>query len=312
MTRRLLLLIALILTVTAHAFAQGVQTGTITGSVRDQKDLVMPGVVVTATSPSLLGTRTAATDTNGVYVIAGLPPGAYSVRFERMGFRTVEATQRVALGQTVQVDAAMPVAGVVEEVQVSAETPGILTSVQGGMNFRTEETGKLAAPRTLWGLSELAPGPHRQHAEHVSSHDRGRLCLRQPVSGQWRRRRGQFFRAAEQSVHRGRHRGGPGPDLGDLRRVRALRRRRRQRHHAQRRQPVQRLPAPQFLQPVLDRADAVRSDLERCPYQRYSAQLRGYGRRPRPPGSFVVLRGGTVPVGLVARAAARHRHPVFD
>ena len=158
MTRRLLLLIALILTVTAHAFAQGVQTGTITGSVRDQKDLVMPGVVVTATSPSLLGTRTAATDANGVYVIAGLPPGAYSVRFERMGFRTVEATQRVALGQTVQVDAAMPVAGVVEEVQVSAETPGILTSVQGGMNFRTEETSKLAAPRTLWGLSELAPG----------------------------------------------------------------------------------------------------------------------------------------------------------
>jgi hypothetical protein len=38
-------------------FAQGVQTGTIRGMVKDQQDLAVPGVTVTATSPALQGPR---------------------------------------------------------------------------------------------------------------------------------------------------------------------------------------------------------------------------------------------------------------
>ena len=38
--------------------AQGVQTGTIRGMVKDQQDLAVPGVTVTATSPALQGART--------------------------------------------------------------------------------------------------------------------------------------------------------------------------------------------------------------------------------------------------------------
>ena len=37
--------------VSTVTYAQGVQTGTIRGTVRDQQNLAVPGVTVTATSP---------------------------------------------------------------------------------------------------------------------------------------------------------------------------------------------------------------------------------------------------------------------
>ena len=45
--------------------AQGVQTGTIRGTVHDEQGLAVPGVTVTATSLSLQGPRTQVTDTTG-------------------------------------------------------------------------------------------------------------------------------------------------------------------------------------------------------------------------------------------------------
>ena len=95
--RVLLTCVALTL-VASIASAQGVQTGTLTGTVRDQGNLPLPGAAVTVTSTALQGARTAATDANGVYALAGLPPGIYAVRFELQGMRTAEATQRVDLG----------------------------------------------------------------------------------------------------------------------------------------------------------------------------------------------------------------------
>src|SRR3982751_3246228 len=69
------------------AHAQGVQTGTITGTVQSADGLSLPGVTVTAASPALQGQRTAVTDVNGVYIIRGLPPGTYTVAFELSSFR---------------------------------------------------------------------------------------------------------------------------------------------------------------------------------------------------------------------------------
>ena len=49
----------------ATGFAQGVQTSTIRGVVKDQQGLTMPGVAVTASSPVLQGQRTAVTEMDG-------------------------------------------------------------------------------------------------------------------------------------------------------------------------------------------------------------------------------------------------------
>ena len=74
--------------------AQGVQTGTIRGTVQDQQGLAVPGVTVTATSPALQGRAPTVTDAEGNYTLTALPPGQYEVTFELTGFTTVKQTSR--------------------------------------------------------------------------------------------------------------------------------------------------------------------------------------------------------------------------
>src|SRR5689334_5392929 len=78
--------------------AQGVQTGTIRGTVHDDQGLAVPGVTVTVTSPALQSPRSNTTDTSGGYVFANLPPGPYAVTFELAGFGTVKRDTNVPLG----------------------------------------------------------------------------------------------------------------------------------------------------------------------------------------------------------------------
>src|SRR6266850_7483637 len=107
--------------VATMTYAQGVQTGTIRGMVKDQQNLAVPGVTVTATSPDLQGPRITVTDSQGLYVIRALPPGDYQVRFELNGFATVIRRTAVPLGLTIEQDVSMRAAGVAETVQVVAE-----------------------------------------------------------------------------------------------------------------------------------------------------------------------------------------------
>ena len=81
--------IAFVLVAVGTARAQGVQTGTITGTVQSADGLSLPGVTVTAASPSLQGQRAATTDVNGVYFIKGLPAGTYTVSFVAFGTRNL-------------------------------------------------------------------------------------------------------------------------------------------------------------------------------------------------------------------------------
>jgi hypothetical protein len=60
------LVAATLLLSSTFAYAQGVQTGTVTGIVASTDGLSLPGVTVTATSPALQGERSTVTDTNGV------------------------------------------------------------------------------------------------------------------------------------------------------------------------------------------------------------------------------------------------------
>jgi hypothetical protein len=65
------------------ALAQGA-TSVLTGNVVDaQTRAPVPDVVVTATSPSLQGEQVVVTDPTGLYRIPQLPPGTYSLRFEK-------------------------------------------------------------------------------------------------------------------------------------------------------------------------------------------------------------------------------------
>src|SRR3954467_14285949 len=141
----------------ATSFAQGVQTGTIRGVVKDQQGLPTPGVTVTVTSPALQGPRNVVTDAQGLYAIPALPAGRYTVRFELSGFAPVERQTDVALGLTVDQNVSIRPAGVAETVNVVAETPAPIATPVVGANIKHEEVEALATPRTIQGIASLSP-----------------------------------------------------------------------------------------------------------------------------------------------------------
>ena len=62
----------------------------LTGVVRDPSGAVLPGVTVEASSPALIEqVRSIVTDAQGLYRIADLRPGPYTVKFSLSGFLTL-------------------------------------------------------------------------------------------------------------------------------------------------------------------------------------------------------------------------------
>jgi hypothetical protein len=152
-------LVALIvLTGFGTAHAQGVQVGSITGVVRSADNLAFPGVVVTAKSPALQGSRAATTDVNGAYALRSLPPGVYTITYQISGMRTVEKTVTLELGSSATVDAILQTGTLEEAVTVTAETPTILETTSGGANYKGAEIDTLATGRTVAAIAEIAPG----------------------------------------------------------------------------------------------------------------------------------------------------------
>ncbi|MDQ3350107.1 MAG: carboxypeptidase-like regulatory domain-containing protein, partial [Acidobacteriota bacterium] len=88
MTRLVLLAMVLAAFDVAPAVAQ-IEQGRLTGIVSDAQGALLPGVTVTATSPSLIGTRVAVTEGDGKFLFPALPSGTYALTFELKGFRQV-------------------------------------------------------------------------------------------------------------------------------------------------------------------------------------------------------------------------------
>ncbi len=106
------------LAVAAPAFAQ--QTGAISGKVVDSGGGVLPGVTVEARSDVLPGPRETVTDASGEYRLPALPPGNYTLKFELSGMQIVTREAQVQLAQDTSADATLGVAGVAENVTVTA------------------------------------------------------------------------------------------------------------------------------------------------------------------------------------------------
>src|SRR5918993_1027752 len=135
-------------------------TGTIQGRVTDAGDLVLPGVTVTASSPSMIGTQTQVTGENGTYRFPAVPPGSYTVTFELAGFNTVKREGiQISLGFTGNINVELAVATLQETVTVTGESPVIdttATSVQ--QNFKIEQLNNIPNGRDMWALLAATPG----------------------------------------------------------------------------------------------------------------------------------------------------------
>ena len=153
------LVVAFALSSVAHVSAQGIQTGTLTGTIQDQTGLPLPGVAVTVSAPVLQGQRTTISDVNGTYNLPGLPPGVYTVAFEMDGMETIlHENVTVPLGGAATSDATLGLAKMTASVVVTAQRPGRLETTTGGANYTSQDIDRVPVGRTPARIAEFAPG----------------------------------------------------------------------------------------------------------------------------------------------------------
>ena len=101
------------------------QTGTLSGIVKDEKGMTLPGATVNISSPNLIGgDKAAMTDSDGVFNFYNLPPGDYSLKVSMPGYVTyIISEQRVSIGKTTFMAIPMKAGEIKEEVTVTAEAP---------------------------------------------------------------------------------------------------------------------------------------------------------------------------------------------
>ena len=120
--------VLLALLVSSSATAQ-VETGSITGTVSDASGAVLPGVTVTLTGQRLIGgAQTQVSDATGGYRFDRLPPGAYTLKFELQGFKTVTRDDiRISAAFVATVNPRLEVGSVNETITVTGDAPTIDT-----------------------------------------------------------------------------------------------------------------------------------------------------------------------------------------
>jgi outer membrane receptor protein involved in Fe transport len=155
----LAVLLAVIMTTSAGLGAQ-IPTGTISGRVTDTSGLGVPGVTVSAQSPSQQGVRTVVTSVNGDYIIPLLAPGNYTLRFELSGFATTTQTRDLAATQVASVDVMLSPASVTESVTVTARSNAFTNTVQAATNIKQDLLNDLPSSRTLLSAVAFAPSVH--------------------------------------------------------------------------------------------------------------------------------------------------------
>ena len=138
---RLLSVLSVIL-LAATLQAQIVETGTITGVVKDNTGAVIPNAHVTVLNNGTRLTTNSTTDSQGFYVSPPLRPGDYDVVVEAPGFSKVVEHVRLEVGQRVSADFALAVGTNAETIEVQASGELLETETSSVSNLRTEEAVK--------------------------------------------------------------------------------------------------------------------------------------------------------------------------
>jgi len=153
--------VALLVLAAAPPAATQTTTGTIRGYVRDSSGAPLAGAMVEAKNVATGGVRTATSNEDGSYVVAGLAPAVYDLTVRHIG--SAPSTRRVVvqIGATTLADftpttQAVEVAGV--NIQAAAPTFDLKTS-EVATNISTQQMQQLPTQsRNFLDFAQLAPG----------------------------------------------------------------------------------------------------------------------------------------------------------
>jgi len=160
--RIFLMLVALILPLASHAQ----DTGYISGTVTDKSGAAVAGadVVISNTAGSL--TRTTTTNSDGAYVVAGLPGATYNISISAKGFQKYTATKVVLdVAQKARLDVQLDVGAINQEIVVTGESVAQVETQSSALSSTI--TGKQVEQLELNGrnftqLATLSPGVMNQ------------------------------------------------------------------------------------------------------------------------------------------------------
>ena len=159
-TRFLLLFLAVLLS--SSVVAVGQTTGTISGTVTDEKGAVITNATVTARNTERNISRNIQTGGDGNYRFENLPVGPYEVTVEATGFsKYVQTGITLVLNQKAVVDVSMKPGGVQEVVNVTENAAIINTSnaeVSTQFDSRRLSELPLGPTRNVLGVALSAPG----------------------------------------------------------------------------------------------------------------------------------------------------------
>lgn len=152
--------------VSSLAFAQG--TAVVTGIVTDAAtSKPVPDVVITATSPALQGEEVVVTDSSGLYRLAQLPAGVYTLKLEKESFKPYSRTDiNIRTDRTVRVNIQLqPEAVQGDTVVVVGRPPTVdIGSTTTGINVGKDFINNIAfiqpngsGVRSFESLASVAP-----------------------------------------------------------------------------------------------------------------------------------------------------------
>ena len=161
-SKRGLLALVLSIGVAGTASAQGSGDGSIRGVVKDSGGGVLPGVTLTATSPSMATPVTTVSTTDGTYRLLNLAPGEYTITAELTGFSSQERKGVVVRsGLNIALDVTMTVGTLSETIQVVGDSPMLEVSrpVQAvNISGELQRALPLSSRKDFTDFLEVTPG----------------------------------------------------------------------------------------------------------------------------------------------------------
>ena len=135
-------------------------TGSIRGYIRGDNGSPIVAAELKARNLATGVSRVASTNSKGFFALSGLVPGSYAIEVRSIGFKPTGRTERVAIGQDLNLDFTMVASAVqLEEISVSAAPAVETRSTEVATNVAPAQVENLPkSDRNFLALAVLAPG----------------------------------------------------------------------------------------------------------------------------------------------------------